>query len=90
MRRPVIRARSADTDPEAEEFQFELLRRATPTRRATLALSLTDTVLALSRRAIRRALPDASEDEVRLRFVELNYGPELAEGVRRTLAAQRR
>jgi len=89
MQRPVIRARSADTDPEAEEFQFALLRRATPARRASLALSLTDTVLALSRKAIRRA-PEASEDELRLRFVELKYGQELAEGVRRALAAQRR
>jgi hypothetical protein len=32
----------------------------------------------LSRRALRRATPSASEEDVGLRFVELNYGPELA------------
>jgi hypothetical protein len=87
---PLIRARSADTDPEAERVQFELLRRAGPGRRAAMAASLTQTVLELSRNAIRRALPGASEEDVRLRFVDLNYGRELAAEVRRHLAGTRR
>ncbi len=89
MARPAVRERSADTDPEAERVQLELLRRATPARRWAMALSLTQTVLELSRNGLRRAMPGASEEDVRLRFVELNYGRELATGVRRYLAARR-
>ncbi len=69
-------ARSADTDPEAEKVQIDMLRRAAPGRRAQLALSLSGEVIGLARRAIERSLPDASPLEVQLRFVELQYGRE--------------
>jgi hypothetical protein len=78
-----------DTDPEAEHVQLELLRRSSPERRLLLALSLTDTVLHLSRRGIRMAMPDASEQDVGLRFVELHYGPHLAGEVRESIRARR-
>lgn len=39
----------------------------------------------MSHTAIRRANPELSELEVRLRFVELHHGAELAEAVRRYL-----
>ncbi len=84
-----MHARSADTDPEAEAVQIELLRRAGVARRAQLALSLTQTVVMLARRAIRRSLGDTSDEQVGLRFVELHYGADLAEEVRRYLAARR-
>lgn len=84
-----LRARSADTDPEAERVQIELLRRAGLPARVRLAASLTRTVVALARKAIRRSLGDVSEDEVAVRFVELHYGPELARGVARRLAERR-
>ncbi len=45
MPSPSLRARSADTDPEAEGVQLDLLRRATVTRRVRLALSLSQTVI---------------------------------------------
>lgn len=89
LARPVLRALSADTDPEAARVQFDLLRKATPARRSALALSLTQTVLDLSRNGLRRAMPGASEEDLRLRFVELNYGSELAAAVGRCLAARR-
>jgi hypothetical protein len=84
-----VRPLSADTDLEAERVQIDLLRRAGVTRRAAMALSLTAQVIGLARRAIRRALPGATEQEVRLRFVELNYGGELASALRRFLGARR-
>jgi len=77
----VVRAlpsRSADTDADAERVQLDLLRAASPARRAGLAISLTATAIALSRRALQRQSPDASEEEIGVRFVELNYGRELA------------
>ena len=78
-----------DTDPEAARVQLELLRRASPARRLALALSLSRTVLGLSRRGIARRLPGAGEEEVGLRFVELHYGRELARAVREALARRR-
>ena len=82
-------ARSIDTDPDAERAQLELLRRATVARRVQLALSLSNSVIGLARNAIRRALPGAGEEEVGLRFVDLNYGPELAAELRRDLEKRR-
>lgn len=76
----------SDTRPEAEDVQIELLRRASPARRLSLALSLSESVCALSRRAIRRANPGFTEREVGLRFVALSYGEELARAVRADLA----
>lgn len=81
-----MRARSADTDPEAEKVQLELLRRAGAGRRARMAATLSGQVIDLARRAIARSLPDARDVERRLRFVELNYGRELAAELRRYLA----
>jgi hypothetical protein len=84
-----VRSLSADTDPDAEKVQIELLRQAGPTRRAAMALSLSAQVIGLARRAIRRSMPGATEEEVGLRFVELHYGEELAADLRRFLAARR-
>ena len=85
-----MNARSLDTDPEAERVQVDLLRKAGRERRAEMALKLSAQVIALARRAIRRAAPGATEEEIGLRFVELHYGRDLAEGVRRDLEARRR
>jgi len=84
-----VRALSADTDRDSDRVQIELLRRAGAARRAGMALSLSAQVIGLARRALRRSLPGASEDEIGLRFVERNYGRELASALRRFLAARR-
>jgi len=81
-----MRTLSADTSPEAERVQIELLRQAGPARRFALARSLSQTTMQLARGAIRRRYPEASEEEVGLIFVALHYGPELAEQVRTHLA----
>jgi hypothetical protein len=83
---PRFRARSADTDPEAEAVQMELLRQMGPARRARMALRLSAQVIGLAKRHLRRCHPDASETEIGIKFVELHYGRELAEGLRRYLA----
>lgn len=82
-----MRARSDDTDAEAERVQIELLRRAGATRRAQMALSLSATTIALARRAIRRRHAGTTAREVGLRFVELHYGADLAEAVGQRLRA---
>ena len=49
------------------------------------ACSLTATAISLSRRAIARAHPELSPEEIDLKFVELHYGKQLAAGLRKYL-----
>lgn len=72
----------SDTSPEAEQVQAELLRNASTARRFQLAQSLSRMTIQLSRRALRRAHPDATEREIDLAFVELHYGHALASQVK--------
>jgi len=83
-----VERRLTDTDPETQRVHLEILRAASPSRRLRLALSLSRTVMALSRDGIAGRLPGASPEEVGLRFVELSYGRELAEELRAHLAAR--
>lgn len=79
-----------DTDPDTARAHAAMLRAASPARRVQLALSLSRSIVALSRDGLRRSLGGgASDEDVALRFVELHYGAELAEGVRRRLARGR-
>lgn len=77
-----MRTQSPDTSPEAERVQIELLRKATPARRFRLARSLSQTMIQVSRANIRRLHPEMDEEELKLLFVEIYYGKELAERVR--------
>ncbi len=79
---------SSDTQPAAEKVQIELLRRAGVARRFALAASLTETAIGLCRRSLRRRHPGASEAEIALLFVSLNYGDDLAHRLREYLARQ--
>ena len=79
-----------DTSAEAARVQIELLRAAGPARRFQLMRRMTNHAVALSRRAIQRANPDASELEVKLIWAEVHYGPELAAAVRADLKARGR
>jgi len=72
----------SDTSPEAEQVQIELLRRATNAERLGLALSMTDLAIGLARRAIARANPGLSQQELDLIYLEVHYGRELARRVR--------
>ncbi len=78
-----------DTHPTAEAVQIELLRQAGTTKRASLALRLSQEVVVRSRRALAERMPGASSLEVNLRWVELWYGPDLAARLRQYLSARR-
>ncbi len=79
----------SDTDPETERVHFELMRSAGPARRLRLALSLSRSVMSLSRDGLARGLEGASPRDVGLRFVALHYGADLAEELRAHLASRR-
>lgn len=80
---------SADTDPKAAAIQLDMLRRAGPARRLSLALSLSRTVIELSRAGLRRRWPEAGEEEIALRFVALQYGSDIALGLASRLSRGR-
>lgn len=79
--------RPTDTSIEADRVQIALLRQASASRRAQLALSLSASVIGAARRAIGRAHPSATTAELAARFVELHHGAELAADVRASLEA---
>jgi hypothetical protein len=72
----------SDTHPEVEKLQIELLRKATPSERLAKALSLTATLVGLSRQTIARLNPEATPQELDLKRIELYYGKPLAEKVK--------
>lgn len=80
--------RSRDTLATAEQVQIDLLRRAGVARRASLARSLSGTMLGLSRSGIKERNQTADADELALQFVAICYGPALADGLRRLLKAR--
>ncbi len=75
----------SDTSQEACNVQIALLQSKTTSHRLALTFTLTETTVALSKRAIQRANPDISETEMRCRFVELHYGKALADDLRQYL-----
>ncbi|HEV7683843.1 MAG TPA: hypothetical protein VGO68_17065, partial [Pyrinomonadaceae bacterium] len=60
---------SLDTTPEAQQMHFELMRRLPGWRRLTLAFDLTQAMRELVLTDIRRRHPDASDAEIRRRFI---------------------
>jgi hypothetical protein len=77
-----------DTDPATERAYVDLLRKASPERRAELAINLSRSAIALSYSNLQLLHPDASGQELLLLFVEAHYGRELADGIRRRLQEQ--
>lgn len=84
-----MRTQSSDTSPEAERVQINLLRQAGVARRFQLFSSLNKSAIQWSRASIRKAHPEASEDELAILFVALCYGQRLADGLRTDLAQRR-
>ncbi len=78
----IMRTQSADTHPDIERMQFDMLRRAGATERVRLARSLSETVMQMCWRSLEEANPGASEQEIGIKFVEFNYGRPLADAVR--------
>ena len=85
-----MRTQSSDTHPDVERVQIELLRKMTVAQRARLMRSWSAAVIQLSRRAIKKANPDANEDELAVIFVDLHYGRDLAERFREHLSRIRK
>lgn len=75
-----------DTTPEAESVLIQMLRKRPAPMRLGDAVSASNRVAEQCKNAIRRIHPQITEDEVKLRFIELNYGQEIAADVRAYLS----
>jgi hypothetical protein len=70
----ILSMRAHDTTARAEEIQMELYRRVGPSRRAQIAVELSEAVRNTTLAGIRRRHPDYSEREVAFAFLRLVYG----------------
>jgi hypothetical protein len=75
-------ASNSDTSEAAAQVQLELIRRASVARRLQSCFGFSKSMIALSRATLREGLPELDDLELRLRWVELNYGADLAIAVR--------
>ena len=76
---------ASDTSPKIADIQISLLRKSSIARRISVLRSLSQTVILLSRRAIIRANPRLSDQEMRYKIVAHHYGRDLADRLRRYL-----
>lgn len=78
-----------DTSQQVLQVQLEGFRRMSPAERISRICALSQQIKAMSFAAIRRRHPGISNADVRLKFIELTYGIELAKDVRRHLEERR-
>jgi hypothetical protein len=72
------RALYPDTDPDAERVQLEIYRRMPPWKKIELVAEANAMSRDLALSGIRSRHPDASEDEIRRRFLGIWLGEDLA------------
>src|SRR6266568_8965705 len=84
-----MRTQSADTSPEMERVQIELLRKAPITQKFAMVESWSQFILEASRQGIRREYPEMSEEEVALILVARQFGQPFAEKIRAVLIGRR-
>lgn len=70
-----------DTSPEAHDAEIAAIRRLPPAKRYSRARFLSCQTRRMAFAAIRRQHPGISDEQLRLRFMEIAYGPELAASV---------
>lgn len=79
-----------DTSEEAFAIQLDCLRRMSPRERVQKACDLSRRLRNMAMDAIRRRHPELSDAEVRLMFIELTYGKDLADRVRESCSERSR
>lgn len=75
-------ADDSDTSDDALAVQLECLRRMTPHERLRRACAWSGQIRRMAFDAIRRRHPEYSDDDVRMKFIELTYGQTLADEIR--------
>ena len=60
---------SPDTTPQIQRKHYELMRNLSPERKLSMAFALTDATRQLVLADLRHRFPQASEEEIRQRFI---------------------
>ena len=77
------RTSQGDTSPGAAAAQLAVLRQMGPGGRLRAGLRFSRSMIALSRAALRARNPELDERALKLRWIEENYGANLARAVER-------
>ena len=72
-----------DTTPEAHAAEIAAIRRLSPAKRFARARFLSEQARQMAFAAIRRQHPGITDEQLRLRFIAIAYGPQLAAKVER-------
>ena len=75
-----------DNRPDTDVVLTQLIMLQTPTERLAAAVAASNRVARQCKNAILRANPGICPEEAGLRFIEINYGLDLANAVRNFLA----
>lgn len=70
------KTQSADTDPEVEKILFERLRDLPTWRKAEMIVAITRAAEEMTFAGLRSRYPEASAEELRLRFGALHFDRE--------------
>jgi len=73
-----MKTQSIDTNLKMEELMISLIRNSSISQKVSKISSLSQTVLQLSRRAIKRANPNLTEKEIKTKYISFHYGDNLA------------
>ncbi|OGO17185.1 MAG: hypothetical protein A2Z14_16740 [Chloroflexi bacterium RBG_16_48_8] len=74
----IMRALYFDTDPKAERFQIELIRRMPSWKKFTMVDDLNETIKVFAISGIKQRHPDATPEQIRRLLADLMLGSELA------------
>jgi hypothetical protein len=80
-----MKTQSIDTCAEAERVLISLIRKESTSKKLSRILSLSQTIIQLSKRAITRTNRDLDVDQINLLFINYHYGRDLAEQVKKYL-----
>ena len=64
-----MKSLSPDTTPQIQRKHYELMRNLSPERKLSMAFALTDATRQLVLADLRHRFPQASEEEIRQRFI---------------------
>ena len=81
--------RASDTSAAAARLQAEILRDRGEPYRLAFTLALTRLSLESAQRALAEAHPDEAADQLKIRFVALHYGQDLADKFAADLRARK-
>jgi hypothetical protein len=81
-----MKTQSLDTNAKTEKILISSLQKQSASEKFSHVRSLSEIVIRLSKRAIKRANKNLNEEQVNLLFIEYNYGKYLATKFRKSLS----